>query len=85
MLVFVRSLPPRIRLGLRPAQLIQTGPYAWMRHPLYVAESCFWLGIIVLFGSPVVAAAFTCLAGIAMRWIIRREESALEEQLARSI
>ena len=64
MLVVARSLPPRIRLGLRPTQLIQTGPYAWMRHPMYVAESCFWVGMVVLFGSPVVAAAFTCLAGL---------------------
>ncbi len=79
-LVVARSLPPRVRLGLRPTQLIQTGPYAWMRHPMYVAESCFWLGIIVLFGSPVVAAVFTFLTGIAMRWIIRKEEKALEEQ-----
>lgn len=80
MLLVVRGLPPRVRLGLRPTQLVQTGPYAWMRHPMYVAESCFWLGIIVLFGSPVVAAVFICLAGIAMTWIIPKEENALEEQ-----
>ena len=47
---------------------------------MYVAESCFWLGIIVLFGSPVVAAVFICLAVIAMTWIIPKEENALEEQ-----
>jgi protein-S-isoprenylcysteine O-methyltransferase Ste14 len=51
-----------------------------MRHPMYVAESGFWLGIIVLFGSPVVAAVFICLAGMAMTWIIPKEEKALEEQ-----
>jgi len=80
MLLVARSLPPSVRLGLRPTQLVQTGPFAWMRHPMYVTESCFWLGIIVLFGSPVVAAVFICLAGIAMTWIIPREEKALEEQ-----
>lgn len=79
MLVAARSLPPRVRLTLRPAQLVQTGPYAWMRHPMYIAESCFWLGMVVLFGSPVVIAVFTCLI-VAMRWIIRKEEKALEEQ-----
>ena len=72
MLLVARRLPPRVGLGLRPAQLVQTGPYARMRHPMYVAESCFWLGIIVLFGSPVVAAVFICLAGIAMTWIMGR-------------
>ena len=79
MLVVARSFPPRFRLGLRPIQLVQTGPYAWMRHPMYIAESCFWLGMVVLFGSPVVIAVFTCLI-VAMRWIIRKEEKALEEQ-----
>jgi protein-S-isoprenylcysteine O-methyltransferase Ste14 len=63
MLVVARSLPPRVRLGFRPAQLIQIGPYAWVRHPIYVAESCFWLGIIVLFGSPFVAAPIEARAG----------------------
>ena len=80
MLAVVPSLPPRVRLSLRPTKLIQTGPYAWMRHPMYIAESCLWLGIIVLFGSPVVAAVFTCLAAMAMRWIIPKEEKVLEEQ-----
>jgi hypothetical protein len=37
---------------------------------MYIAESCFWLGIIVLFGSPVVAMVFTCLVGIAVKWIV---------------
>jgi len=80
MLLVARSLPPRVRLGFRPTQLVRTGLYAWMRHPMYVAESCFWLGIIVLFGSPIVAAVFICLAGIVMTWIIPKEEKALEEQ-----
>ena len=80
MLVVARSLPPRVQLGLRPTQLIQTGPYAWVRHPMYIAEGCFWIGIVVLCGSPVVAAVFICLAGIAIRWIVRKEEKALEEQ-----
>ena len=51
-----------------------------MHHPMYVAESCFWLGVIVLFGSPVAATVFICLAGIAMTWIIPKEEKALKEQ-----
>ena len=80
MLVAAKNLAPRVRLGLRPTQLVQTGPYARMRHPMYIAESCFWLGIIVLFGSPVVAVVFTCLAGIAVKWIVSKEEKALEEQ-----
>lgn len=75
-----RSLPPRVRLGLRPAQLLQAGPYARMRHPIYVAETCLWAGMIVLLGSPVAAAIFTCLAAVVSCWIIPREEMALEQQ-----
>lgn len=80
MLLVARTLPPRIRFGLRPAQLVETGPYAVMRHPMYVAESCLWVGMIVLLGSPMVAAAFACVAKIAVTWVIPREEAALSEQ-----
>jgi protein-S-isoprenylcysteine O-methyltransferase Ste14 len=50
-----------------------------MRHPIYVAEGCLWVGMIVLLGSPVAAAVFACLALAGSRWIITREERALEE------
>jgi protein-S-isoprenylcysteine O-methyltransferase Ste14 len=80
MLTVAPTLPPRVRLGLRPARLVQTGPYAWMRHPIYVAEACLWVGMIVLLGSPVAAAVFACLALAGSRWIVSREERALEEE-----
>jgi protein-S-isoprenylcysteine O-methyltransferase Ste14 len=80
MLTVVPTLPLRIRLGLRPARLVQTGPYAWMRHPIYVAEGCLWVGMIVLLGSPVAAAVFACLMLAGSRWLVRGEERALEEQ-----
>lgn len=80
MLGVTRTLPPRVRLGLRPARLVQTGPYAWMRHPIYVAEGCLWIGMIVLFGSPVAATVFVAMALAGSSWVITREERALEEQ-----
>jgi protein-S-isoprenylcysteine O-methyltransferase Ste14 len=80
MLGVTRTLPPRVHLGFRPARLVQTGPYAWMRHPIYVAESCLWVGMIVLLGSPVAAAVFMGLALAGSNWGITREELALEEQ-----
>jgi protein-S-isoprenylcysteine O-methyltransferase Ste14 len=83
MLAVARTLPPRVRLGLRPERLIQTGPYAWMRHPMYVAEGCLWVGMIVLLGSPVAAAVFACVALAGSRWIITREERALEEEFGK--
>jgi uncharacterized protein len=80
MLREIRQLPCRIRLGLRPARLLQTGPYAWSRHPMYAAECCLWIGAIVLCGSPVGAAVLLCLAAPAGCWVVRREERALEKQ-----
>jgi len=80
MLHEIERLPSRVRLGLRPARLLQTGPYAWLRHPMYAAECCLWIGIIVLFGSPLSAIVFLCLFAAAERWVVRPEERALEEQ-----
>jgi protein-S-isoprenylcysteine O-methyltransferase Ste14 len=75
-----RSMPAQVRLGLRPALLVQSGPYMYMRHPMYVAETCFWAGAGILLGSPVVIGLYLCLGSAGFNWIIRREEKALEEQ-----
>ena len=80
MIGVVRTLPPLVRLGVRPTRLVQTGPYAWMRHPIYLGEGCFWVGMIVLLGSPVAATVFAGLLVLCLTWIIRREDRALEEQ-----
>ncbi len=74
----VPHLPPRVRLGLRPARLVQTGPYAWTRHPIYLAEGLLWLGLGLYFGSPVVLAVLSAGAVAVFLWVIPREERALE-------
>ena len=71
-------MPPRIALGLRPPKLVQTGPYAWSRHPIYIAEFLLWLGLAIYFGSPLLLAVIAAGAVIGVRFIIPREESALE-------
>lgn len=68
---------PRVRLARTPAFLLQTGPYGWTRHPMYLAESLLWIGVIVLLGSPVAAVVFAGLIAVADRWVIRSEERAL--------
>lgn len=80
MLRAVSSLPPVVRLGLRPEKLLQSGPYAVSRHPIYLAEACFWVGMTVWLGSPVLAALSACWAAIVPAWLIRKEELALEDQ-----
>jgi protein-S-isoprenylcysteine O-methyltransferase Ste14 len=61
----------------RPRQsgrLIDTGPYAYVRHPIYAAGLLFFAGY-ALATSP---AAFVPLAALALLW---RNKAALEEEL----
>jgi protein-S-isoprenylcysteine O-methyltransferase Ste14 len=80
MLVSAKDLPPRVTLGLRPSKLVQSGPYARMRHPIYVAEGCFWIGTALLRGSPVAAVGLAILISVVVGWLIPKEEAALEHQ-----
>ncbi len=73
-----RLMPSRVTLGLRPARLVQTGPYAWTRHPMYLAEILSWLGIAAYFGNPVILAVIMMGAMLIMPLVITREERALE-------
>lgn len=74
----IHRLPERVPLGLRPAGLLQTGPYAWMGHPLYVAEMLLWLGVGIYLGSLVVLAVLSVAAVVVAAIVIPREEEALE-------
>ena len=47
---------------------------------MYMVEGCFWIGMIVLLGSPVAAVGFTVAAAFVAMWVVRWEEAALEEQ-----
>ena len=55
-------------------QLIETGPYAYVRHPIYTAGLLFFAGY-VLATSP---AALVPLVALAVLW---RNKAALEEEL----
>lgn len=74
----IRLMPARFPLGLRPARLLQTGPYAWTRHPLYFAEILLWLGVACYLGSPVVLTVIAVGTVLAVTMVIPREEHALE-------
>lgn len=47
-LAFSRATPP---------QVVETGPYAYVRHPLYSAYMIFWIGCALLSGNLFVAVA----------------------------
>ena len=62
---------PRPREGGR---LIETGPYAYVRHPIYSAGLLFFLGYALATSS----GALVPLAALAVLW---RNKAALEEEL----
>ncbi len=60
-----RELPERMQ-RLTPPFLMTTGPYAYTRNPMYVAELALWLGWTILFGSLVTLLGFVVLTVVIM-------------------
>jgi protein-S-isoprenylcysteine O-methyltransferase Ste14 len=58
-------------------RLIDTGPYAWVRNPLYVANTAAFLGFILLCGLPWLALAAWLLLWAYYHAIARYEETVL--------
>lgn len=42
--------------GIVPGEVVQNGPYRYVRHPLYLAYSIFWAGCVVISASMLVGA-----------------------------
>jgi len=62
-------------------RVVAEGPYAWVRHPLYLAAFLVWLAVALGFGSAT-ALALTLLYVIPGYWIyLRAEEAMLIEHL----
>lgn len=55
-----------------PNSLLRTGPYAYIRHPLYCSYVLFWLGVAVQASSISVIPLVACL--IALYIVAAREE-----------
>ena len=66
------------RFGIRPdvRGLVTSGPYRWVRHPLYLGESGFALGWLLLRLSPLMVAVFFLWCALQYYRILM-EESAL--------
>src|SRR5262249_51986248 len=71
------ELPERVELNWEPKILMTRGPYAYSRHPMYLAELGLWFGWAVLFGSFIVLAGFMVLC-VVVSILAPREERALE-------
>ena len=72
-----RNLPERVPIDWSPVFLMTGGPYSLSRNPMYVGELALWLGLAVLYGSPVILAGFVVWIAV-MRRLVVREELGLE-------
>ncbi len=71
------KVPERVELDWSPKLLLTQGPYAFSRHPMYLAELALWLGWAVLYGSFPVLIGFLALC-LVVSLLAPREERALE-------
>jgi Putative protein-S-isoprenylcysteine methyltransferase len=78
------DLPDRVELERTPKYLLFGGPYAFTRHPMYLAELALWLGWSILYGSIVVFIGFLVEWLIFNFVIVPREESALEARFGKT-
>ena len=60
-------------------RLIDTGPYAWVRNPLYIANTAYFLGFLVLCGIPWFAFASWLFLWGYYHAIARYEETVVAE------
>jgi protein-S-isoprenylcysteine O-methyltransferase Ste14 len=73
------ELPERMQRLTAPPFLMTTGPYAYTRNPMYVAELALWLGWATLFGSLVILLGFLVLT-VVIFLVVPWEERGLETQ-----
>ena len=63
-------------------EITRSGPYRFVRHPLYAGSSLIGLGFVIAAASPVVAAVTVLYLGVTLVAAIRLEEAALDEKFA---
>lgn len=65
----------------RLGPLIDTGPFAYVRNPLYVGNILLWAGFAVTAGLIWLAPIVLVLLAVEYHWIVRWEEQLLESRL----
>lgn len=65
----------------RLGPLVDTGPFAYVRNPLYLGNIALWVGFAFNAGLPWIAPAIAAVLGFAYHAIVRWEEGLLESRL----
>lgn len=58
-------------------EVTRSGPYRWMRHPLYIGSAIIALGVVIASRSPVVGFVSALYVGATLPAAIRAEEAFL--------
>jgi len=59
------------------APLVRTGPYRWLKHPIYAVVICEIALLPLAFGAWRIALGFTLANVVLLAWRIRTEEAAI--------
>jgi protein-S-isoprenylcysteine O-methyltransferase Ste14 len=74
MLVTIRHLGRSFSLVPQARSVVQTGPYRWIKHPLYLAEEIAILGAVLQYLTPVTVIVFVLHIGVQVRRILYEED-----------
>jgi protein-S-isoprenylcysteine O-methyltransferase Ste14 len=78
MALHLARTPARVKLEWTPTYVLEHGPYAFTRNPMYVGELLLWAGQAILYGSVAVLGGGVLLFLAMHVALIPREERALE-------
>ncbi len=76
--------PERVELEATPVYLLTSGPYAFSRNPLYLAEIVLWTGWAMYYGSLALLLALALFWGMLNFKAVPYEEKNLEARFGES-
>jgi protein-S-isoprenylcysteine O-methyltransferase Ste14 len=74
MLVTIGHLGSSFSLVPQARSVVQTGPYRWIKHPLYFAEEIAILGVVLQYLTPVTVIVFVLHIGVQVCRILYEED-----------
>jgi protein-S-isoprenylcysteine O-methyltransferase Ste14 len=74
MLVTIRHLGRSFSLVPQARSVVQTGPYRWIKHPLYFAEEIVIVGVVLQYLTPVTVIILVLHIGIQVCRILYEED-----------
>ena len=74
MLVTIRHLGGSFSLVPQARSVVQTGPYRWIKHPLYLSEEIAILGVVLQYLTPVTVTVLVLHIGVQVCRILYEED-----------